>query len=190
MALFDERFCPSSLKNPCRLLVSELLQCQPAMQNDKILTPKERLAVPQQAMPSQDPLVRRHNMSEVSLGYTPEMARTEASRCLGCPTKPCVSGCPVSVDIPTFVKEIEAGNDAGALAVIKRANLLPAICGRVCPQEKQCMKNCTVGKLLKDPMKSVAIGRLERYAADCGAAIAAVAPEAAAPTQHKIAVVG
>ena len=161
-----------------------------------MLTPKERLAIPQQDMPSQDPVVRRHNMNEVSLGYTPEMARAEASRCLGCPTKPCVAGCPVSVDIPAFVKEVEAGNDAAALAVIKRANLLPAICGRVCPQEKQCMKNCTVGKLLKDPMKAVAIGRLERYAADCGAAASAVsgaaaaAPETAASSGHSVAVVG
>ena len=137
------------------------------MNEARKLTPKERLAIPQQEMPAQEPQTRRGNMAEVELGYTPEMARAEASRCLNCPTKPCVAGCPVGVDIPEFVKLIEAGDDAGALAVIKRTNLLPAICGRVCPQERQCMSVCTVGKMLKDPMKSVAIGRLERYAADC-----------------------
>ncbi|MCL1909696.1 MAG: NADPH-dependent glutamate synthase [Kiritimatiellaeota bacterium] len=136
------------------------------MNEPTTLTPKERLAIPQQDMPAQEPETRRNNMSEVALGYTPEMARAEASRCLNCPTKPCVAGCPVGVDIPAFVKLIEAGDDAGALSVIKRTNLLPAICGRVCPQEKQCMSTCTVGKLLKDPMKAVAIGRLERYASE------------------------
>ena len=146
------------------------------------LAPKERLAIAQQDMPSQPPQTRRNNMSEVALGYTPEMARTEASRCLDCPTKPCVAGCPVGVDIPAFVKKIECGDCAGALSVIKRTNLLPAICGRVCPQEQQCMKACTVGKMLKDPMKAVAIGRLERFAADCGSATPGSAtPDSASP---------
>ncbi|WP_372796935.1 NAD(P)-binding protein, partial [Pontiella sp.] len=130
------------------------------------LTPKERLAIPAQAMPEQDPQVRRSNMDEVALGYTAEQAKLEADRCLQCKTAPCVAGCPVSIDIPGFIKKIAEGDNAGAIATIKESSLLPAVCGRVCPQESQCQAPCTVGKSLKDINKAVAIGRLERYVAD------------------------
>lgn len=130
------------------------------------LGPKDRLTIPLQEMPAQDPLLRAHNMHEVALGYTAEQARIEASRCLQCKTAPCISGCPVSIDIPRFLGLAADGKFADALGVIREASLLPAICGRVCPQESQCQAPCTLGKSLKNPLKAVAIGRVERYVAD------------------------
>ena len=157
------------------------------------MTAKERMAIPPQAMPEQDPGVRAHNMGEVALGYSAEQARREASRCLQCPTKPCMQGCPVAIDIPGFLARAAEGDFAGALAIIRRSSLLPAVCGRVCPQEKQCQKLCTMGKLLKDVDKAVAIGRIERFCADHAAAgeAAASAPQpAAAPSHRRVAVIG
>ena len=113
-------------------------------------------------MPTQDPLERAHNFNEVALGYTPEIAREEAQRCLNCKNKPCVQGCPVNIDIPGFISCIKNGDSEGAYAVIARSSSLPAVCGRVCPQESQCEKECTMG--IK--FEPVAIGRLERFAAD------------------------
>ena len=130
------------------------------------MTPKEKKAIPPQAMPEQAPLERAHNMNEVALGFTAEMAKTEASRCINCANKPCMQGCPVAVNIPGFLAKAAEGDFAGALAVIKETSLLPAVCGRVCPQEKQCQKFCTMGKLLKDVDKAVGIGRVERFCAD------------------------
>ncbi len=155
------------------------------------MTPKERMALPPQEMPQQDPAVRAHNMNEVALGYTAEMAKAEASRCLQCPTKPCMQGCPVAINIPGFLAKAAAGDFAGALRVIKETSLLPAVCGRVCPQEKQCQKFCTMGKLLKDVEKSVAIGRVERFCADLARETGAEEPVACAPkTGRKVAVIG
>ena len=130
------------------------------------LTPKDRMAIPAQEMPSQDPAVRRANMNEVAIGYSAEQARIEAMRCLQCKTAPCVKGCPVAIDIPRFSKAIAEGRDADAIAVIRETSLLPAVCGRVCPQEVQCQEPCTLGKSLKSVDKAVMIGRLERYVAD------------------------
>ena len=132
------------------------------------MTPKEKMAIPPQPMPQQDPAVRAHNMDEVALGYTAEMAKAEASRCLQCAAKPCIQGCPVAINIPGFLAKAAEGDFAGALKVIRETSLLPAVCGRVCPQEKQCQKFCTMGKLLKDVDKAVAIGRVERFCADLG----------------------
>ncbi len=155
------------------------------------MTPKEKMAIPQQAMPEQDPAVRAHNMNEVATGYTREQAMTEASRCLQCPTKPCMKGCPVAINIPGFLAKASEGDFAGALAVIKETSLLPAVCGRVCPQEKQCQKFCTMGKLLKDVEKSVAIGRVERFCADLARETGTEPPVACAPkTGRKVAVIG
>ena len=113
-------------------------------------------------MPEQDPKVRATNFDEVALGYTAEMAAAEASRCLNCKNKPCVSGCPVNVRIPEFIAKVAEGDIEGAYKIIKSTSSLPAVCGRVCPQETQCEAKCVRG--IKG--ESVAIGRLERYVAD------------------------
>lgn len=113
-------------------------------------------------MPEQDPKVRARNFDEVTLGYTPEMAIKEAGRCLNCKTKPCVTGCPVSVRIPEFIEKVAAGDFHAAYEIIKSTNALPAVCGRVCPQENQCEGRCVRG-IKGEP---VAIGRLERFVAD------------------------
>ena len=156
------------------------------------MTPKERMAIPPQTMPEQDAKERARNMNEVALGYTPEMAKCEASRCMQCAAKPCMQGCPVAVNIPGFLAKAAEGDFAGALAIIRETSLLPAVCGRVCPQEKQCQKFCTMGKLLKDVDKAVAIGRVERFVADfarenkAGPQEAATAPR----TGRRVAVIG
>jgi glutamate synthase (NADPH/NADH) small chain len=149
-------------------------------------TPKK--IVPKKTpVPEQPPEVRRKNFDEVSLGYTPELARQEAARCLGCQKPACVTGCPVGVPIPRFIKAVVDGDFKKAIAVIKEANLLPAVCGRVCPQESQCEKNCLLGKKF-DP---VAIGRLERFAADQALANGGPeTPEIAPSSGRKVAVVG
>ena len=113
-------------------------------------------------MPVQDPIVRSKNFLEVSLGYTEEQAVDEANRCLNCKNKPCVSGCPVSIDIPEFINKIKERDFEGAYQVISRSSSLPAVCGRVCPQETQCECKCVRG-IKGEP---VAIGRLERFVAD------------------------
>ena len=131
-----------------------------------VLKASERLTIPAQEMPNQDPGERRHNTDEVALGYSVAQARVEASRCLQCKNQPCVAGCPVSLPIRDFVSAIAANDFGKAIALIKEKSLLPAVCGRVCPQESQCQASCTVGKSLKDVDKAVAIGRLERFVAD------------------------
>ena len=113
-------------------------------------------------MPEQDPKVRARNFEEVTLGYTKEMAMEEATRCLNCPKKPCVSGCPVGVRIPEFIAEVAKGDFEKAYEIITSTNSLPAVCGRVCPQENQCEGKCVRG-IKGEP---VGIGRLERFVAD------------------------
>jgi len=120
------------------------------------------LSLTRNPMPEQEPSVRAKNFNEVTLGYTPELAQAEAERCLQCKTAPCRKGCPVEIDIPAFIKQIKDGDLESAIAKINEANGLPAVCGRVCPQEEQCEKYCVLAK----KGESVAIGRLERYAAD------------------------
>jgi glutamate synthase (NADPH/NADH) small chain len=153
------------------------------------LKPKERRAIPQQEMPSQNPAVRRNNMEEVALGYSENQVIVEANRCLTCKNAPCIKGCPVSIDIPGFVGAAAKGEFDEALEIIQESSMLPAICGRVCPQEKQCMELCTVGKMFKDPMQSVAIGRIERFLADRGSSKEKSAVRPAA-TGKKVAIVG
>lgn len=138
-------------------------------------------------IPEQEPKKRSRNFDEVSLGYSPELAMQEAVRCLDCPKPACVSGCPVQVPIPRFIKLVKEGKFKEALDTIKEANLLPAVCGRVCPQETQCEQRCIVGKKF-DP---VAIGRLERFAADWVMQHdLAEAPAVAPSTGKKAAIVG
>ena len=126
------------------------------------IKPAERLKIPRQPMPAQDPHERAKNFDEVALGYTAEMAQTEAERCLACKKPKCVDGCPVGIDIPAFVDAVRLEEFERALSIIKEMNTLPAICGRVCPQEDQCEKVCVTG----NKHKPVAIGRLERFVAD------------------------
>lgn len=160
------------------------------------MTPKERMAIEPQAMPEQPAAVRAKNMQEVALGYSAEQAQREACRCLQCPTKPCMQGCPVAIDIPGFLGAAAEGDFGKAIGIIKETSLLPAVCGRVCPQEKQCQKYCTVGKIRKDPEQAVAIGRVERYCADRARELeekggAADAGAAVAPaTGKRVAVIG
>ncbi len=153
------------------------------------LSVKDRMAIEHQQMPSQDAKERIHNMDEVALGYTEDIAVLEANRCLNCKNKPCMQGCPVSIDIPAFIERIQQRDFKGALEVIQRESILPSICGRVCPQESQCQKYCTVGKALKDVDKAVAIGRLERFVADWNADDETL-PEIKPETGKKVAVVG
>ncbi|MHC4117895.1 MAG: NADPH-dependent glutamate synthase [Planctomycetota bacterium] len=153
------------------------------------IKPKDRYEIPAQDMPEQDPVVRAGNVNEVATGYTEAHARIEALRCLRCKNAPCVKGCPVRIRIGDFVVEIAEGRYDQALAVIKENSLLPAVCGRVCPQENQCQLTCTVGRKFKDPTKAVSIGRLERFVADLGGDAEAV-PAVAAETGKKVAIVG
>jgi len=140
-----------------------------------------------QRMPEQEPKARARNFNEVPLGYTPEMAQLESSRCLSCKKPKCIEGCPVEIDIPAFIERINKGDYAEAARKLKERNSLPAVCGRVCPQEDQCEKLCIVGK--KD--EPVAIGRLERFIADWERNKGGVfIPERAPSTGKKVAVVG
>ncbi len=149
-------------------------------------TPKK--IIPKQTpIPEQEPDVRRSNFNEVALGYSLEQAEREASRCLECKKPLCVGGCPVGVPIPRFIAAVRKKDLKRAIAVIKEANLLPAVCGRVCPQENQCEKLCTLAKKF-DP---VAIGRLERFVADWDRSQgSAPLPDIAPPTGKRVAIVG
>lgn len=137
-------------------------------------------------MPTQDPVVREKNFKEVALGYTAEIAVEEANRCLNCKNKPCVSGCPVNIDIPDFITQIKQGNFEEAYSIISDSSSLPAVCGRVCPQESQCEKHCTLG--IK--FEPVAIGRLERFVADWHNEKSKTAPEKPESNGLKVAVIG
>ena len=136
-------------------------------------------------MPAQDPKARAHNFDEVALGYTEEMAVDEAARCLNCKNMPCVDGCPVKIRIPEFISRIKEGDFEGAYQIISTSSL-PAVCGRVCPQETQCEARCVRG--IKG--ESVGIGRLERFVADYHNTFVTVPPVAPIPNGHRAAVVG
>ncbi|MCQ2399884.1 MAG: dihydropyrimidine dehydrogenase, partial [Clostridia bacterium] len=120
------------------------------------------MSLKKNVMPTQEPDVRNKNFDEVALGYTEEQALDEAERCLNCPKKPCMSGCPVMVHIPDFIAKIREKDYEGAYQIISLSSSLPAVCGRVCPQESQCEKFCVRG-IKGEP---VGIGRLERFVAD------------------------
>ena len=136
-------------------------------------------------MPMQEPSVRRHNFKEVTLGYTPEMAMDEAARCLNCKNHPCVEGCPVHIHIPEFLKEAAEGNFEKAYEILSCSSSLPAVCGRVCPQENQCEARCVRG--IKG--EAVGIGRVERFVADWHLSHPGK-PSVPEKNGHKVAVIG
>lgn len=148
--------------------------------------PKFNMDPKKHPMPSQEPLVRNKNFMEVALGYDEATAVDEAKRCLNCKNKPCVAGCPVAVDIPAFIALVAEGKFEEAYEVIARTSSLPAVCGRVCPQETQCEGKCTRG-IKGEP---VGIGRLERFVADWHMSHSTAAPVRPQPNGHKVAVVG
>ena len=137
-------------------------------------------------MPEQPAAVRAHNFAEVASGYRPEDALREADRCIDCPDQPCVRGCPVGVDIPGFIRRIAERDLRGAYDTLTRTNLLPAVCGRVCPQENQCEGVCTVG----DTLEPVAIGRLERYVGDTAIREGWVNVPYIEPVRYRVGIVG
>ena len=137
-------------------------------------------------MPTQEPKVRAHNFNEVALGYTASVAVEEAKRCLNCKNRPCVNGCPVNIQIPDFISRIKEGDFEGAYQIINKTSSLPAVCGRVCPQESQCESKCTLG--IK--FEPVGIGRLERFVADYHNANDNAKVEVPKSNGHKVAIVG
>jgi len=148
---------------------------------------KKKFKVPRQKIPEQNPKVREHNLKEVNLGYRFEVAKIEADRCLQCGKPLCVEGCPVNINIPGFIKLISEDNLREAIDLIKDKNILPAVCGRVCPQEVQCEEKCVMGKRFEP----VAIGNLERYVADWERANQIRAcPECLPPNGIKVTVIG
>ena len=151
------------------------------------LSKKDRMKIPRQPMPEQDGVVRSGNFKEVNLGFTEELAKMEALRCLQCPKPVCIDGCPVEVKIKDFIHLVAEGDFLGAASKIKEDNMLPAVCGRVCPQEEQCEAKCVVG--VKG--ESVAIGRLERFVADYEREhLGLKNPELKPKTGKKVAIIG
>ena len=147
---------------------------------------KANMSPTRNPMPTQEPSLRARNFDEVALGYTREMALDEAARCLNCKNMPCVEGCPVKIHIPAFIAKIREGDFEGAYRIITESSSLPAVCGRVCPQENQCESKCVRG--IKG--ESVGIGRLERFVADWHNTFCAEEPVRPAPNGHRVAVVG
>jgi len=150
------------------------------------LTQRERMQIPRQEMPTQDPIARGENFDEVALGFTEELVRKEADRCLQCAKPRCVEGCPVGVLIPEFILALREGDMVKAVERMKVKNNLPAICGRVCPQEVQCEQRCVLGK----KGEPVAIGRLERFVGDYELAQRTCPLERSKDTGKKVAIVG
>ncbi len=147
---------------------------------------KANMSLTRNAMPAQNAKDRAHNFDEVALGYSEEAALDEAMRCLNCKTMPCVDGCPVKIHIPAFISKIKEGDFEGAYDIISVSSSLPAVCGRVCPQETQCEAVCVRG--IKG--ESVGIGRLERFVADYHNTFCTKAPEKPIPNGHKVAIIG
>jgi len=147
---------------------------------------KANMSPKRNKMPVQDPAIRAKNFDEVALGYTEEQAIDEANRCLNCKNMPCVDGCPVKIHIPEFISKIKEGEFEEAYEIISRSSSLPAVCGRVCPQETQCEQKCVRG--IKG--ESVGIGRLERFVADYHNTFCTTAPTPPTPNGHKVAIVG
>ena len=167
---------------PCNIIGVNVME-----NKEKTEKKEKKEKVPRQAMPEQDPKKRISNFNEVPLGYTADIALKEASRCIQCKKPTCIEGCPVDVAIPDFLKLIAEGHFIEAAWKLKETNALPAVCGRVCPQEDQCEKLCVLGK----KGEPVAVGRLERFAADFERESGnIVIPKVAPPTGKRVAIVG
>ncbi|HTO78034.1 MAG TPA: NADPH-dependent glutamate synthase [Thermoanaerobaculia bacterium] len=161
------------------------------VENRKSLTNRQRGQLPKIYWKEQEPAERIRNTREVPLPYTPAEARAEAVRCLSCKNEPCVTGCPVSVDVPGFLRLVAEGDFRGAIRLIKETNLLPAICGRVCPQESQCQENCMVAKVHKDLGFAVSVGKIEAFLADWEREEGGVElPPVGDPTGKRVAIIG
>jgi len=161
------------------------------IENRASLTNKLRGQLPKVFWAEQDAAERVKNIREVPFAYTPDQARAEALRCLLCKNEPCVSGCPVGVDVPQFLRLVAEGDFRGAIRIIKETNLLPAICGRVCPQESQCQENCMVAKIHKDLGFAVSVGKIEAFLADWEREVGGVElPAVGAPSGFRVAIIG
>jgi len=161
------------------------------IENRASLTNKLRGQLPKVFWAEQEPAERVKNIREVPFAYTPDQARAEALRCLSCKNEPCVTGCPVGVDVPQFLRLVAEGDFRGAIRTIKETNLLPAICGRVCPQESQCQENCMVAKVHKDLGFAVSVGKIEAFLADWEREVGGVElPAVGAPSGFRVAIIG
>ena len=161
------------------------------IENRASLTNKLRGQLPKVFWAEQAPAERVKNIHEVPFAYTPTQARAEALRCLSCKNEPCVTGCPVGVDVPQFLRQVAEGDFRGAIRTIKTTNLLPAICGRVCPQESQCQENCMVAKVHKDLGFAVSVGKIEAFLADWEREEGGVElPAVGAPSGFRVAIIG
>ena len=177
----------SAEKSPANLSSEEL---DSRIENRQTFTAKQRGQLPKVFWAEQDPLERVKNIGEVPFAYTPQQARAEAVRCLSCKNEPCVKGCPVGVDVPGFLKLVAEGDFRGAIRKIKETNLLPAICGRVCPQESQCQENCLVAKVHKDLGFAVSIGKIEAFLADWERGDGVELPSVGRPSGFRVAIIG
>lgn len=169
-----------------KVLLDQLLE-----KSKEGLKPKDRKAIPLQMQAEEDPTARAKSMAEVSKGFTAIQAQIEAMRCMQCKKPGCMDGCPVQIDIPGFMAATADGDFKKAIDIIKETSLLPAICGRVCPQEKQCQLKCIVGKMNKDVGQSVGIGLVERFLADWAAENGMnTIPSVKSATGKKVAIIG
>ena len=177
-------------KEDPQILEQKALEILAGLDAKDNITPKDRMAIPRQRPAVLDPLERSQWQDEVEKTFSPAQTLVESNRCLQCKNPQCVKGCPVNINIPGFMAATAQGDFAKGVAIIQESSLLPAICGRVCPQERQCQQNCMVGKAHKDVEESVAIGKVERFLADWYTENHQGSLEVKPESGHKVAVIG